>query len=213
MHMHATKTRIQNQPKQNAQLAHPQDAFTAVVMPAVERHAEIYFRHIKCRHRKADLVAEAVGMAWTWFCRMAERGKDGTQFPTAIASFAAKAANSGRRVVGEEKAKDVLSPIAQWRLGFAVLRLPDFSTLSASPLEEALHDNTLTPVDEQAAFRLDFAAWLATYDCRRRDMLVDMGLGLRAHEIADKYRVSGSRISQMRREAADNWLRFHGELV
>jgi hypothetical protein len=43
----------------------------------------------------------------------------------------------------------VLSPVAQRLNGFAVGKLPDFSTLDGSPLEEALIDNTVSPVPEQ----------------------------------------------------------------
>jgi DNA-directed RNA polymerase specialized sigma24 family protein len=193
------------------QAAHPQEAFQAKVMPAVERHARIYFRHVRCRDRKADLVAEAVGLAWKWFRRLAERGKDGTAFPTAIADFAARAANSGRRVCGQERAKDVLSRVGQRRHGFAVEKLPDFSTLSDNPLQEALHDNTQSPVPEQAAFRIDLPSWLAQLGGRRRDMVIDMALGFRTKELAKKYKVSEGRISQVRREAYEDWRRFQGE--
>ena len=57
-----------------------------------------------------------------------------------------------------ERTKDVLSPLAQQRKGFAVCKLPDCSTLDGNPLDEALHDNTKSPPDEQCAFRIDFPA-------------------------------------------------------
>jgi hypothetical protein len=212
--MNTTSKHVRKQPKgqdPSAALAHLQAAFTAKVMPAVEQHARIYFRHVKCSERKADLVAEAVGLSWRWFVRLSERGKDGTQFPTAIATFAARAVNSGRRVCGQEKAKDVLSPRAQQRHGFAVEKLPDYSTLSNNPLQEALIDNMQTPVPEQAAFRIDLPCWLGQLGSRRRDIVIDMALGYRTQELAQKYKVSEGRISQMRREAADDWRRFHGD--
>ena len=49
-----------------------------------------------------------------------------------------------------------LSPLAQQRKGFTVGKLPDYGTLNGTPLEEALHDNTRSPVPEQVCFRLDF---------------------------------------------------------
>ena len=165
----------------------------------------------QCSERRADLIAEALGLAWRWFRRLAQRGKDGTQFPSPIATFAAKAVNSGRRVCGQEKGRDVLSPLAQRRNGFAVGKLPDFDTLSANPLAEALTDNTQSPVADQAAFRIDFSDWLDTFGSRRRSIIVNMGMGCRTQELADKYGVSEGRISQMRREAAEDWHRFQGE--
>jgi DNA-directed RNA polymerase specialized sigma24 family protein len=212
--MNITSKHVRKQPKgqqASAALSHLQAAFTAKVMPAVEQHARIYFRHVKCSERKADLVAEALGLAWRWFRRLAERGKDGTTFPTVIATFAARAVNSGRRVCGQEKTKDVLSPRAQRQKGFAVEKLPDFSTLSNNPLQEALIDNTLSPVPEQAAFRIDLPCWLEQLGSRRRDIVIDMALGSRTQELGQKYKVSEGRISQMRREAAEDWNRFHGD--
>ena len=175
--MNATKTPNRKQPEGPSTML--QREFVSRVLPAVERHAKIYFRHVKCPDRKADLIAEAVGLAWRWFRRLAQRGMDGTQFPTAIAGFAARAVNSGRRVCGQEKVNDVLSPLAQRRHAIEVVKLPDFATLSGNPLDEALHDNTRSPVDEQAAFRIDFAEWLHGLGSRRRDIITDMGMGCR----------------------------------
>jgi hypothetical protein len=46
---------------------------------------------------------------------------------------------------------------------------------------------------------------------RRRDMEIDMALGFRTQELAQKYKVSAGRISQVRREACEDWRRFQGE--
>ena len=189
---------------------HLQETFTAHIMPAVERHARIQFRNIKCPDRKADLIAECIGIVWKWLVRMAQRGKDGTKFPTAIATFAARAVRAGRTVCGQERAKDALSPRAQQRHHFAVGKLPDFSTLNGNPLQEALIDNTVSPVDEQAAFRVDFPDWLSRFDSRRRAILTDMAMGHRTNELADEYGVIAGRICEMRREAAEDWECFHG---
>jgi hypothetical protein len=37
---------------------------------------------------------DMIGLAWTWHLRLAERGKDATHFPTALASYAARAVKS-----------------------------------------------------------------------------------------------------------------------
>src|SRR5215470_13139885 len=98
--------------------------FMATVWPAVERHARIYFRHLRCPHAREEAVAEAVALAWTWHLRLAQRGKDAALFPSALATFAARAVANGRRLCGQERAKDVLSPRAQRRQNFAVEPLP-----------------------------------------------------------------------------------------
>ena len=72
-------------------------AFVAL-LPRIALHGEIYFRHIRCPFTRDDLVAEMIGLSWKWYVRLIERGKDPAQFPTALATFAARAVRSGRRV-------------------------------------------------------------------------------------------------------------------
>ena len=132
--------------------------FNTMLLPVVERHASIYFRQ-QDAERKADLVAETIGLAWKWFVSLERRNKDVADFPTTLATYAARAVNSGRRVCGQENGKDVLSGRAQRRQGFTVGKLPDFSTESGNPLTEALSDNMVLPVPDQVQFRLNWPAW------------------------------------------------------
>src|SRR5262245_6363765 len=115
-----------------------QQTFVADILPRVEAHGQVYFRHVRCSHQKEELLAEMAALCWKWFLRLVRRGKDALQFVSALASYAARAVGCGRRVCGHERAKDVLSPVARRRHSFAVTRLPDFSTLHGNPLEEAL---------------------------------------------------------------------------
>ena len=86
----------------------------------IETHARIYFRHVKCWFKKADYIAETIALAWKWFRRLAQKGKDATEFASALASYAARAVRVGRRITRQLKAKDVLSEVAQQRHGFCV---------------------------------------------------------------------------------------------
>jgi hypothetical protein len=196
---------------QAARLVQLQATFLAQVLPRVEAHGRVHFRHVRCPDRKEELLAEMRGLAWKWYVRLVQKGKNVLAFVSALATYAARAVHSGRRVCGHERAQDVFSPVAQRRHGFAVGKLPDFSTLHGSPLEEALIDNTLSPVPEQVAFRLDFPAWLASLSHRDRDLVTDMGLGERTLALAHKYGCSASRISQKRRQFLEDWTRFCGD--
>lgn len=171
-------------------------------VPRINRHASIVFRSVKCSHKRADCIAEAVALAWKWWVRLRETGKNPNRFISAIATFAARAVSSGRRLCGQEKARDVLSPLAQQRHNFTV------RTLDTHPFAEALRDNTQTSVQEQVAFRIDFPAWLATYDERRRRMIEAMGAGERTLDLAEKFGTSPVRISQQRREFMIAWFLF-----
>jgi hypothetical protein len=174
------------------------------ILGRIEQHAKIAFRHVTCREKRADLIAETVGLAWRWFKRLAERGKDARQFPSTLASYAAKAVRSGRRVCGQLKARDVMSERGQQRHGFCVGKPPNYSPESSNPLSEALTDNTVSPAIDQVQFRCDFPAWRRTH-CRRDRRLM---LGERTKDVARRFRLSESRVSQLRQQFHDDWTGF-----
>jgi hypothetical protein len=181
------------------------------ILPRIETHACIVFRQVRCPHRQADCIQETVGLAWKWFVRLARKGKDAREFPSALATYAAKAVKCGRRLCGQEKAKDALSPMAQQRHSFTVASLPMHSTLSTNPFSEALADNTRSPVPEQVHFRIDFPAFLASLGDRNRRIAEDMMLGHRTKELADMHRITEGRVSQLRRLFMEEWGRFCGD--
>jgi hypothetical protein len=205
-------------------VAHLHAAFLAI-LPRVELHGRIYFRHLRCPHRKADAIQEMRALAWKWFLRLHERGKDPAYFVTTFATLLARAVNSGRRLAGMAKAKDVTNPAAQMRHGFKVEPLPSSLRVShdrlyASPVgqalldafEERLRDNTITPIPDQVAFRIDFPAWLATLTARERRLIRAMARNERTLDLSKHFELSPARISQLRREFHDDWRRFLGDL-
>jgi len=197
-------------PHSACSLAELQTRFLTIVS-RIRTHGRVYFRHIKCPDRKADRVAEMVALAWKWFVRLAEKGKDATRFPSVLASYAARAVKSGRRLCGQLTPKDALSEVAQQRHGFTVTKLPDFSTLDTNPYAEALADNTQTEVPDQVQFRCDHPAWVATQSDRDRQLIHAMMLGHRTKDLARRFRLSPARISQLRRQYLDGWQLFCGE--
>jgi hypothetical protein len=172
----------------------------------------VCFGAIKCPHRREDAIQDMIGLAWQWRLRLAEKGKDATSFPTALATYAARAVKSGSRVTGQERANDVLSPITQRRHHFAIGKLPEFETVTDHPISEALYDNTKSSPDETVCFKLDFLAWLASLTNRDRGIVEDLMIGERTLDVATKYKVSPARISQKRREFCRDWRTFCGEL-
>ncbi|OAI48660.1 hypothetical protein AYO44_06770 [Planctomycetaceae bacterium SCGC AG-212-F19] len=125
-----------------------------------------------------------------------------------LASLPKPFVRSGRRVCGQLKPKDVLSERAQQRHNFTVSKLPDYSTLSANPIVEALTDNTRSPIPDQVHFRVDFPAWTRTRTQRDRRLIHDMAAGERTTALAHRYQLSQARVSQLRREFHDDWHRF-----
>jgi hypothetical protein len=172
-------------------------------MPRIRLHADIAFRDVRCVHKREDYIAEVIALSWKWWLRLRSQGKDPLSFVSAIANFAARAVRSGRRLTGQDRAKDVLSPRAQARCGFTVISLPDGSSLCGNVFDDALCDNTQTPVDEQVAFRLD----------RSRRIIFDLMAGERTNDISRKYGTSPGRVSQLRREFHHDWHAFLGDLI
>jgi hypothetical protein len=178
------------------------------LLPRVELHGRIIFRNVQCQHKKADAIAEMSALAWKWYVRLADRGKDASDFVVAFCRFLGYAVKSGRNLCGQEKAKDVLSSQAQKRHSFAVEKLPDHSTLKGNPLAEALRDNSITPPPDAAAFRIDFPTWLTTWNDRNRRIIRDMAMGERTLDLSKKYGFCPARISQKRDQFHQDWERF-----
>ena len=184
------------------------------ILPRIELHATISFRGVACPGRRDDLIAETVAVAWRWFLRLAERGKGVDDFVMALADLAVRHVRSGRRLCRQESAKDVLSCRAQWTHNFTVQSLPEYeSGVEGNEVIDALRDNTRTPPPEQAAFRIDYPAWLSRLGRRNRRIAEDMATGEGTQQLARKHKLSQSRISQLRRELHQDWRRFHGEIA
>jgi hypothetical protein len=75
---------------------HPLHARFLLLLPRIEAHAKIYFRDTVCAAKRVDNVAETIAMAWKWFARLDERGKDAAQFVTTLANLAGRAVKCGR---------------------------------------------------------------------------------------------------------------------
>jgi hypothetical protein len=199
--------------------------FLTQLLPRLRRHGRIYFRDVHDSDRKEDLLCEMAALGWHWFVRLAERGKDATQFPSALASYAARAVRAGRRVTGQERLTDVLSKVAQQHHGFRVEALPcrmrrPFDEIHTAvggqrqldAYEEVLHDNAVTPVPDQVAFRVDFRDWRRTRTYRDRLIMEALILGDRTCDVSKRFGLTPGRVSQLRKEFRDDWALFTGDL-
>ena len=79
------------------------------LLPRIEKYARYHFRDQRCPNQKADRIAEVIALAWKWFVELEQRGKEVARFVSVLASLAARAVRSGRRLAGMEPAEDVLS--------------------------------------------------------------------------------------------------------
>jgi DNA-directed RNA polymerase specialized sigma24 family protein len=181
------------------------------VLPRIERYARTALSALSCPCAREDAVAEVVALAWSWYRRLTERGRDPSAFVSALTAYAVRQVRSGRRLCGQEKAKDVLSRRAQRRHGFAVHGLPDSRSPAAQVFAEALRDNTRTAVPEQVAFRLDFPAWRSELSRRRRAVVDALLTGASGKQVAERFGITPTRVSQLRRDFKQDWDAFCAE--
>ena len=198
-------------------------AFLALV-PTIRKRARIAFAFCKCANQKADRIAETLALAWRSFVRLHERGRNPSAFPVVFAIYVARAVASGRRIAGGETVNDVMSQTAQRKHGFSVNEFSDPNFVPShellndphaqkilDALEERLTDNTLTPVPDQAAFRIDFREWLRTLSTRERTMAHAMMREEGTNDLSRKFGVSPGRISQLRSKLRAEWATFCGD--
>src|SRR5947208_418469 len=95
-------------------LADVQTSFVRV-LPRIRRHARYALRHVRSADARADLVAEAVALAWKHFAALCARGKDPGRFASTLALRCTQAVRGGRRLAGSDRTTDVLSPVARAR--------------------------------------------------------------------------------------------------
>src|SRR5260370_10896904 len=177
-----------------------QETFVGNVLPRVEAHGRVYFRHVRCKHRKQELLAEMAALRGRWLVNLARRGKDVMQFVSKLAVYAARAISSGRRVCGRERVRDAMSASTQRNRGFAVGSLPEVGTPLRGPLADALVDNTVSPELDQVAFRIDFPAWRRTRSQRDRRVIDAMVTDETTSTLARLFGVSAARIPQIHRQ-------------
>jgi len=187
-------------------------------LPRIREHAEIQFRGIRDPGRHDDAIANTIGLGWKHWVAAVRQGKDPNTFVSAIADYSVRQTRSGRRVDGQERAKDVMSPRAQGNKGFAVEQLNtssrrSFEEIHADPhgqermdaVEERLTDNTRTPPPEQAAFREQYGLLLKEVGPKKRPIVEDMAVGEDTKGLAARHKVTPGRISQIRRETEQVW--------
>ena len=55
-----------------------------LILPRIETHARVFFRHLGCPGRRADAVAEVIALSWKWYLRVVSQGKDATEFVSTL---------------------------------------------------------------------------------------------------------------------------------
>ena len=179
------------------------------MLPIVQEYARRAFRHLKGDERE-DAVEEVIANVLVAYVRLVELKNTGVAHPTVLTRYAIVQVCDGRRVGNHLNVHEVLSQYAQRTKDFTVQRLDRFDKEDGEWMEAVVEDHR-TPVADQAAFRIDFPAWLAIHPRRDRRIAETLAAGHSTNETARRFHVSPGRVSQKRRELQVSWQRFHGE--
>jgi hypothetical protein len=200
-------------------LSAAQEQFTAC-LPAVENAARFAFRR-RLRFSRQDYEearAQAFAAAWSAWIGLLRKGKNPIQVGVhGIANNVIRYVRSGRRIGNlhcGRSARDVHHRKAQTAGAYTIQSLD--SNGQPPPLTKggwrdwSAHHHRYTPADE-AAFRIDFDAWLDSLPQRRRQTAQLLAQGYGTFEVARCIGVTPAAVSQARGWLEKSWRAFQGE--
>ena len=179
------------------------------LVPDIKRQANMTLRDLRPQDRE-EAICEVVAYAYCAFRRLVELGRQDVAYASPLARFGVARFRSGRRVGNKPNSHDVYVVAARRQRGISLVTLRPAGT-SSDDWAEALADDSLTPILDQVAFRLDFPAWLRGLKRRDRKLAQFLALGNTPNEAARQFKVSEARVSQLRRELHASWQAFQDE--
>lgn len=175
------------------------------LLPCIEKYASYAFRYLDTEAR-SEAIADVVANAWVAFSRLLELGKAALAYPTTLAMYAVAQFKEGRRVGTPTNTRDVASPAAKRKHGHEIESLNSYRD-DESWKSVVVEDRRTGPA-ELVAFRLDFSDWLDLLPVRQAEIVSKFAEGYSTSELAETFKVSRGRISQLRRELEASWCEF-----
>lgn len=181
----------------------PQHARFLAMLPTIVGYARRGFHYLD-DEAKEDAVAEIIANCFAAYARLVQLGKEDLAYPSVLAVFAIRQFRDGRRVGNPANCQDAY---AQTDLQREYLGTP-----ADQRWKESLIDNARSPVADQVTFRIDFPEWLCKLSARDRRLALQLARGERTSDVACRFGITKGRVSQLRKELHEEWLRFQGEL-
>jgi hypothetical protein len=172
------------------------------MLPTIQQVARFAFRHLR-RDVREERLAEVIARAYEMFQRLVERGKAALAYASVLARYAIRQVRDGRRVGSKRNVLDVLSSYSQRRKGFSVQPLGEATKRSA--WEELVANDRHASPAEIASFKIDFTEWLKRLKRSKRQVALRLAAGDTTSEVAGHFRLSSSRVSQLRKELQQDW--------
>jgi len=123
-------------------------AFLAM-LPAIETHAKLAFRHLNAEARAA-VVQEVVCNACAAFARLVELNKIELAYPSVLARFGVAQTRDGRTVGARLNVRNVSPSYCQREKGISMDRLDRFDKQDEAWLEVPLEDKHAGPAEVAA---------------------------------------------------------------
>lgn len=177
--------------------------FVAMLLQ-IEAVARRAFR--KCQN---ELQAELVADSYVAYARLVELDREHDAYPSVLANFSVRRVGSGIFVGSSWNKYDVGSRYNALRTGAQRQRL-HWRDSDGHWDELGLEDRRHGCPTQTAALRVDFREWFAMLTPRNRRIAELLAIGERACDVANMFRVTVGRSSQLRRELTRSWRDFHG---
>ncbi len=156
---------------------------------------------------REEQIAESVAWSWAFFVRVRRRGKNPSEFPTALAKFAVKHVRSGRLLGQSRNSTELCTALSSSRRG-GLVSLDELEPRTGTSWKAMLVDSrSFSPADAAAA-RMDVAAWLNSLSRRDRRLAERLATGERTGQVARAFGLSAARISQLRDKFRRSWKEF-----
>ena len=184
------------------------------VLPAVHLHASIQFRRLRAEQRE-EAIQEAIASACVSYQILAAKGRLHDAYPGTLATFAVNFVRNGRHVGGkQDAAQDVMSPVACRCHGVRLVHIDrQRGQGHTEGWQQLLIADRKHSVADIAAFRIDFDQWLKALARRDQRIIGAFISGEGTFGVADRFGLSPTRISRLRRGYEREWRVFQGEVA
>lgn len=182
------------------------DGFVTM-LPTIRRHASLAFRALNPEARE-EAIQEAICNTLVAYRRLVKLGKADLAYASVLARYAVAQVRSGRQIAERLNGNDVLSVYAQRKHRIQVDRLQRYDQRRGTWEDILVEDRRATPA-QVAASRIDVTDWLASLTDRQREIASVLATGETTKAAAERFQLTPGRISQIRRELAASWRRFH----
>jgi len=180
------------------------------MIPAIETHARICFRHLDNESRE-EAIQEVICNACQAYVRLIEQNKTDKAHASVLASFGVAQTREGRKVGNSLNIHDVSSDYCRQRKNLVLERLDHFDLDEQNWNEVLVEDRHAGPADT-AIVRIDFSRWLKTLPRWLRKIAMFLANGETTTAASKKFRLSQCRISQIRRQLFESWHTFQGDV-